>query len=214
MAVISVSSNANAVISRLSRFERQQVPFALAGAINDTAFDIRQALVDEWNLTFPKSRNKGFARAAFRVSKARKTNLTGFVFDTIGTGIVLRHAEGGTKRPRGGSQVLAIPQYGRGKLTRTRWGPRQDQQAAKLINGDGDYFSGRPKGHPGAPVGIYKRLYGTSRKAQGLRLVYRYKKEVFVAQDFDAYEIAQSVIASRFPIHFKRALARAISTAK
>lgn len=209
---VYLKHNAHEVAGNLRAFERKQVPFATAKAINDTLFDIRPALISNWNMSFPGAKNKGFARAALRVERANKHSLKGVVYDQLQTDWMLRQATGGIKSARGG--VVAIPQYGRGKLRRTRWGPAAGQKAKEIIGGNPNYFSGKPKGHPHAPAGIYRRLPRSRRTKGGLRLVYVYKREVFVEQQFDGYEVAETTTARRFPVHFRKSLARALATAK
>jgi len=209
---VNVRTNVAQVTANLNRFERKQVPFAMAKAINDTLFDLRPALITEWNLSFPGAKNKGFARTAFRINKASKHALKSSVYDRFETEWVQRQATGGTKTPKGRS--LAIPQYGPGRLRRTRWGPGAKQKARAIIGNSADYFSGKPKGVPGAPAGIYKRLPRTRRSKGGLRLMYLYKNNAFVKHEFDGYEVAEDVTARRFPVHFRKALERAVATAK
>ena len=209
---IDIRTNAAQVSGNLNRFERRQVPFAMAKAINNTLFDIRPAMIQAWQFTFPGAKNKSFARAAFRVSKASKHEPVGAVYDALKTDFVQRQAIGGRKQPKG--RALAIPQYRSGAVRRTRWGPAQKQKASAIIGNSKDYFSGKPKGHPGAPRGIYKRLPKTRRSNGGLRLMFVYKRDAFVRQQFDGYEVAENVTSRRFPIHMQKALAHAIATAK
>jgi hypothetical protein len=77
----------------------RQLPFALAGALNDAVFKARQVLVE---VTWPRARhvyNARFVSASLRVEKATKANLVAAVVDTLNRGIIQRHAKGGVKRP-------------------------------------------------------------------------------------------------------------------
>ena len=92
---------------RLTDIEKRQIPFATAGAINDTLFDVRKQIV---GVTGPRSfdlRNRRFLGVAMRMEFASKRTLKGAVFDRLGRASLALHARGGTKRPRG--QHIAIP---------------------------------------------------------------------------------------------------------
>ena len=59
-----VTSNVNEVAGWLTNVQRKQLPFATAGALTDTAFDVRKHVVEK---TFPRDfglRNKRFAGVA------------------------------------------------------------------------------------------------------------------------------------------------------
>ena len=64
MLSLNVGSNINQVAGWLTNVQRKQLPFATAGALTDTAFDVRKHVVEK---TFPRDfdlRNKRFAGAA------------------------------------------------------------------------------------------------------------------------------------------------------
>ena len=86
-----------------------QVPFALAQAMNDGVEFARQELIDH---TWPQSvtvRNPRFLDAALttRGNRATKTNLRVAIEDRLGRASLPLHAEGGEKRPKGSK--LAVP---------------------------------------------------------------------------------------------------------
>ena len=62
----------------LSRAQKRQVPFAMAGAINDTAFQASKELSKQTRKKF--DRPTKFTQKAFAVKKATKRKLTGLVF--------------------------------------------------------------------------------------------------------------------------------------
>lgn len=100
----------------------KQVPFAAAGALNDTAFDARRALQTEIlpeNLTL----RNNFTARSIAVNKAKKTNLVA----EVGTlsWYVSRLVTGGTTRPRRGipykgKRYLFVPakRTSRGKVSK------------------------------------------------------------------------------------------------
>lgn len=108
--MISVSLN-------LRDFERRaheiganvdQVPFALAGALNTAAFDARTVLVQDTWPTHVTVRKPSFITAALRVEPATKAHLSVSITDAAihGRGHLNLHAHGGIKRSKG---RLAIP---------------------------------------------------------------------------------------------------------
>ena len=104
---INVESNISALTKAMDAFGKDQLPFAMAGALTATAFIVRNTIVKD---TFPRSfdvKNKRFAGAAFRVDKANKRKLEARVFDRLDKEYLAMQESGGTKRPRGNN--IAIP---------------------------------------------------------------------------------------------------------
>lgn len=84
-----------------------QVPYATALTLNDAMFETR---VEEIFMAWPGGvtvRNQSFMRAALRVDKASKGNLSASIFDVLGRASLDLHADGGTKTPDSGK--LAVP---------------------------------------------------------------------------------------------------------
>ena len=108
MLSLNVGSNINQVAGWLTNVQRKQLPFATAGALTDTAFDVRKHVVEK---TFPRDfdlKNKRFAGATLRVDKANKRNLRAAVYDRLGREYLETQARGGIKRPIDGRNI-AIP---------------------------------------------------------------------------------------------------------
>ena len=89
-----------------------QVPFALARALNDSVDVARKELIDTTWAQHIKVRNPSFLRAALTTkgTRANKRSLRVELYDRLGRGSLLQHAQGGTKLPRGTN--LAIPATG------------------------------------------------------------------------------------------------------
>ena len=84
MLSLNVGSNINQVAGWLTNVQRKQLPFATAGALTDSAFDVRKHVVEK---TFPRDfdlKNKRFAGATLRVEKASKRKLRAAVYDRLG----------------------------------------------------------------------------------------------------------------------------------
>ena len=107
MLSLNVGSNINQVAGWLTKVQRKQLPFATAGALTATAFDVRKHVIEK---TFPRDfdlRNKRFAAAALRVEKANTRKLRAAVYDRLGREYLETQARGGIKRPTG--QWISIP---------------------------------------------------------------------------------------------------------
>ena len=107
MLSLNVGSNINQVAGWLANVQRKQLPFATAGALTATAFDVRKHVIAK---TFPRDfdlRNKRFAGAALRVDKANKRKLRAAVYDRLGREYLETQARGRIKKPTG--QWLSVP---------------------------------------------------------------------------------------------------------
>ena len=107
MLSLNVGSNINQVAGWLTNVQRKQLPFATAGALTLTAFDVRKQVVEK---TFPRAfttRNTRFATNILEVKPAKKRELTATLFDKKGRDYLELHARGGIKRPTG--QWISIP---------------------------------------------------------------------------------------------------------
>ena len=171
--------------------ELTQLPFALSNAMNSAAFDARNRLADETWPSHVKVRDTRFLRAALRVEKASKRNLTVAITDAAikGRGNLSLHAKGGTKQAKG---RLAIPDR---KVRRGSKGVVQSQRPAALPNSfrKGDI--------------LYQR---TGRKGRKLKLMFtlrpsaRMKADVPFHADFKRYMLEG--VQKSFPAAMARAM--------
>lgn len=113
----NVASNISSFTKAMDAFGKNQLPFAYAKAINDTAKDVRGQIIEK---TWPNDitqRNKNFMRAALTPISSRnpevyatKRNLRAVIGTTrvrMQRDYLQRLTEGGIKTPRG--RHLAIP---------------------------------------------------------------------------------------------------------
>lgn len=203
----------------LSEFERKardlsaaidQVPFALAGALNDALFKARDHLI---NQTWPNSisvRNPSFIRAALNVEKATKGNLSGTIFDRFGRAHLKLHATGGIKKARG---RLAIP-ADRVKAARGAKGV-----PARLR--PGNLKGAIRKGNSIYQVqGTYKKAKPATKTRKAVKAVdnrklvfmYALRQTARVKQDVPFYEDFRSIVAQEARASFPQRLARAMQT--
>ena len=118
---INVSSNINQVTRHLNDIQRKQIPFALAGALNDVAFKAGpkgRVLGKEADKTF-KGGAPAFTQRAFKVNKANKKNLTAEVFvDKVQQRYLRFQIKGGIRFPDrssgrkpGGQKIRMVARY-------------------------------------------------------------------------------------------------------
>ncbi|GGC70663.1 hypothetical protein [Chelatococcus reniformis] len=174
-----------------------QVPFALAGALNDALFKTRTKLISE---TWPQHvtvRNAGFMRGALRIEKATKGNLRGEINSSgVGDRGHLRlHATGGIKRAQG---ALAIPDPA--KVRRGAKGVSKNQRPRALPN---SFRKGEV---------IYQRLVAKKRKTGGLRLMYVLKPQATIKKDVPFYEDFRRSMIAEVHAAFPGAMAKAMRT--
>jgi hypothetical protein len=84
-----------------------QVPFALARALNESVENAQSVLIISTWPQHVKQRNSTFMRAALRRKFATKNNLTAEIYDSLHRGHLKEHAIGGTKSAKGAH--LTIP---------------------------------------------------------------------------------------------------------
>jgi hypothetical protein len=96
------------------RADIEQVPYALALAMNQAAKNTRQVLVKDTWPTHVTQRNSNFIGRALRTNFASKRNLQVEIFDSLGRAHLKLHDTGGDKSAKG---RFAIPVTGQIKRT-------------------------------------------------------------------------------------------------
>lgn len=204
MFEISVKAEVRAFTRSLNRIQKRQVPYATSVALNDVAFQVRKHIVD---VTWPGSvevKNTRFIGAALRVKKANKRTLTAAVFDRLGRASLSKHVKGGTKRPRGSS--IAVPTD---EVKRTGSGKVRRSQTPRTVLGKPRGF--RTRLRSGTEV-IGERV--GSKRSGRVKILYTLHPSTRIRGRFPFYRDAERVARRRFPGLFKRALERAIATAR
>jgi len=204
---INVESNISALTKAMDAFGKDQLPFAMAGALTATAFIVRNTIVKD---TFPRSfdvKNKRFAGAAFRVDKANKRKLEARVFDRLDKEYLAMQESGGTKRPRGNS--IAIPTdeirvTGRGVAKARR--PRQLLQSGKRAF--------RTRSRTGQEIIAQRR----GKKRYPLRTLYILEPRANIKPRFPFYTVAivsaQKAFDKKLPEFLQRARKTAFTKAQ
>ena len=198
MAIGGIGSNIGLFAKALRQAQRQ-VPFAAATALTSTAFQGRKRIVD---VTYRRAftvRNAGFPRRAFRVKKARKTDLTAAIFDDLGRASLKLHARGGLKRPRGGT--LAIPSK---NVRRGARGVVKSQRPAALRT--------KPKVFKARLRKAAPAIWQQTRR--GRKLLFTLERSVRIDRRFDFDRDLRRLIKARLRPEFAKAYARALRTAR
>jgi hypothetical protein len=192
---VNVRSNIKQVEADLQRRFRDQVPFAMAKGLTDTAKDVAAEL--ERSLPRVFDRPTPFTMRAIGVTFARKNTLraTVFIKDKQAEYLALQ-VEGGIRTPRKRTiltpAAVALNQYGNiGRYKR------------KQLLGRKDTFEGTI----GATAGLWQR-----QKGRGIKLLIAYDKQTKYEKRFPFYETAKRTIARRIEANFRAALQRAIET--
>lgn len=198
-------------------FERQ-IPFAMAGALTDTAFDVRRRVVGS---TYPeafKVRNKALPGRMFKVmdetggvlrggartvSRSLKAegSVTLSVGDSLGREWSQDQAEGGTKTARGGS--LAVPV--RGDELRGVSGRVLKRNLPRNITDKKRFFLVKKGGRKRAIM---------ERKGKDTTAVYLFMQSAQIPKRFRFYEDAEDTALRVFSGHFDHRLAQAIRTSR
>lgn len=235
MARSRISINLNPILGALTALERDNLPFAQAVALNNTAFKAKAALVakmpDRFDLRSPR------VAKGFRVDKANKKQpiptATVFHLDAW----MSLHETGGTKHPTKG-RSMGVPaaetqRKGRapsGKI-RERWWPRNlgknagfaDPTAAGRMGGRGKKGKGPTKAFiMTAKNGDRTIVRRTSRKAGSrdgsnrwdLIDLYYLKKEVRIRPHWGFVDTVHEVAAENLGPEFKAALAQALASSR
>ena len=155
----------------------------------------------------------GFTKRAFRYKPSNKRNLSAEVFTSDNHEYMKFMIEGGTRFPdkraiRVSTKHSKLNKYG--NFTRAT--------VQKMINDKKKYFTGVPKGMPGAGAGVWER-YGRKTKSGGqkIRMVGVFQDNAQYRPLFPFGEFTEGVVFSRndgFAIKFRQRLEEAIKTSK
>jgi hypothetical protein len=195
MISISVTHNIDDTIRRLQA-QAQQVPYAVAKALTLTARDARQDVM----VRMPEAidRPTPFTLRGIGYTPSTKATLTATVFirDVQAT-YLTKLVTGGTVTPK--RRALVEPATIRldrfGNLPRT---------ALARLRGRKDTFSANINGIGG----IWQR------KGRGVKLLVKFEQTQEKRKQFDFPAMVRESVARRFPLHFERALADAMRTAR
>lgn len=171
-----------------------QLPYALAMAMNDAAFKTRAALIEQTWPSHVTVRRPNFLRAALRVERATKRTLSVAITDVLQRGSLALHAQGGIKR---GKTRLAIPEKSLG-AKRTGSGVPRRLRPRNLPNSfrKGD--------------AIFQRV-GAKKKPR-LKLMYVLTHSARIRRDVPFVEDFRRMMSAELSRSFPAAMAKAMAT--
>ncbi len=188
-----------------------QIPFALATALNKSADAAREELPQIW-AEHIKVRNPNFLKAALttRGARATKRSLRVTLYDQYGRGNLKLHDVGGTARAKSGAMAVPTSTI---SAKRGSKGIPKGMQPRNLANsfmvtgksGDKLIFQ-RP--------GKSKRKAKTTKASGALKLAYVIKSTNPVHADVPLTSEFQRIVQREMPKQFKAAIVRAMSTAR
>lgn len=204
---ISVEADFKALRSRLTRLQRDQLPFAASVAINEVASDVANEITRQMpnNLDRPTSFTLKAYQArpgTFRGLRSNKRNLTAVVDPAKIQKEYLRfQIEGGTRLPK--QRAIFVPTD---KAPKNKFGNVTRANRRRLIDGNGKYFSAGKEQNK--TPGIYYRT------PTGIEPMAFYVQEAKYKPIFPVQRIAAGVVKSRFSRRLEAALRRALATAR
>lgn len=195
---MAIKSNIDEVLKHLKGLEKQ-IPYAMSVALNNTAFDIKDDLVD--GLALHLDRPTPFTERGFEVKKASKTNLKATIqAREIQSGYLRWAIEGGRRRPN----RKAIPVPYQENLRLNKYGNMPRRKIQTLLARD-DTFSGSINGVPG----IYQRM-----KSGRVKLLIAYERSAQYEKRFPFRSIALKGFKARMEMNARKAVLHTIRTAR
>lgn len=193
-----ITSDLDASTRDVMNFFRDQVPFGIAVAVNDVAFEIRKHVVEvTFNRDFSVN-NKSFARAAFGVlTKATKATPEASVGMRLDREWTERQAVGGTKTARRSN--IAIP-IDPGAVRKSGGAVKAAKKPRNLKNS----FFRQVKG----------KTVLFERKKKNVKAVYVLQHTAPIQRRFRFYEDAEYVAWWKFPVAISDGMDRAIRTSR
>ncbi len=208
---ISVKSNVSAVAKAMDVFGKQQMPFAMAGAINDTAFAVRKDTIERGWPSDVTVRNPRFLSAVMMpikgANRANKRNLVATV-QNYPSGdrhrdYLERLAVGGIKTPRG--RNIAIP--ARDVRMRARGGVTPSNRPRALLGRKNVFRVVLKNGQPA----IVRRA---TKKRYPLQMLYLLEPNGMIRKQFDFYDDANATVRRTIGKNFAKRFAAAKRTAR
>lgn len=229
MIKISVRHDVEKLTARIGRWGRDQIPFATAKALTRTAQAVQRAMPDALEKALHKP--TPFTKRGIFIQPARKNNLQTVVgFKDRQAAYMVYQIEGGARAPT--KRALRLPgevtldQYGNlpkdtikrllaaakagkyGAVVKKRLGIGDRRKGA----GDLSLFYGQPKGHPGLPVGIWRRVPGSP--GQIIPVIVFPQRVAHYSPRFNFKKMVDDIVRRDFPREFSAAFAEAMRTAR
>jgi hypothetical protein len=191
--MFNVKGDMKRITKHLSKMQKQQIPFAAAQAINSTLFDVMKA--EKVQMPKKLDRPTPFTMKAFKINKAKKTELVGDIHITPERWKYLKYVvDGGTRTGNIGvpTKNAKLNKYGNIPMRRKGLIKNKKQFIQKIGNVSGVW----------------------ERSKSGTKLIVAFEKSVTYEPQFPFKKIADGVARKKFQRNFKRSLAKALATAR
>lgn len=197
---IKVKDNSKQLAKKLTDVQKKQIPYATAQAINNTLFGLRKEMAKQ---TVKKlDRPVPFTQRGFLVTKAKKTNLVGVLNIRPEVANYLQWViDGGVRKPS--SKKVPVP------ITKNKRLNKYGNIAGKrsgLVKGSKEFIA-----TIGGATGVWKE----NRKGQPPTLLIKFHDSVkYSKKPFDFYKIGRGYINGTYDRQLRKALTKALRTAK
>lgn len=195
---INMKSDISKATAKLRGVQKKQIPFAVAKALSDTAWDV--AKEESKQMPAKLDRPTPFSVKAFWVIRATKQKLVATVFiKPIQAAYLKFQVDGGTRRPKG--KAMPVP----GDVRLNQYGNMSKGKIKALLS-DPRNFSGVIHGNGG----IWQR-----QKNGGVKLLVAWEKTAQYERDrFPFYKIAIGKAKAVIGSNLRRAIDSAMRSAK
>jgi hypothetical protein len=194
---VSIKADVSKAASRLSDLQRKQIPYAVSVALNDTAYAVKQDIVDRvWPGSF-EQRNRAFPKALFAVQKATKRSWQSVVYQKLDRDYVSGHIKGVTRTARRGGSIaipVSVKRGSRGVPASRRPRALRNTYVAEAGRGEGIWQKGPRQRVP--------------------RLMYMLRRMVPNPKRFPFYTEGERTVRRIAPSALEKSLDRAIRTAR
>lgn len=225
MSKNTATINLDPLLRGLSRLERENLPFAEAVALNETAFQAKEALVAQMPKRF-KGMKSSRPLKGYRVKKANKKQATREASVTHLDSWMTIHEKGGDKRPQNGKSLSVPTQEITGKsnaggvIPKKLWARNllsrgeADPRDAGRQGGRGNKKAGQPKAFILEDKGKRTIVKRGRKKADPLVTLYELKDKVKIPMRWDYFQTVKYSAKKNLAKNFQKAMARALETSK
>jgi hypothetical protein len=217
---VVIKSNIEQVTKNLSRIQRKQIPFATSMAINDTAFGLQKEIKRQMPIKL--DRPTPWTISGVLVRKSKKTDLEAYVYMAGARGLpkssldrnqyIKYQVSGGTRHPK--KRKIPVPYK---NIKANKYGSMPKGKVKSLI-AKRDVFVGNVKGIDGIwQRGHYDQsgaFYTTKGRASSVRLLVAFENNADYKPKLPYQRISEGYTAHKFEPNFRRALAKALASAK
>ena len=209
--MLNIKGDLKPITKHLNKVQKKQIPFATANAINSVLFGIQKA--EKAQMPKKLDNPTPYTMKAFKVNKAKKTQLVGEIFVMPQKYKYLKYAiEGGTRTGN-----VSVPYTKTGNIKLNKYGNIKGKKGGLVKNQN--QFIGKIKGISGVwERGHYSKKGNFSTKGKSkstaVRLLVAFEPTVNYKKRCPFYEIAEGYAKKNLQKELAKAFARAKATAK